>query len=61
MMTKLGIYVDGTYQSGKKNYEFDWRRPINIETVRGQRHRQAPSTNYARRAVMGGATRSNAK
>lgn len=28
---KLGIYVDGTYNSGKKNYEYDWRRPVNIE------------------------------
>lgn len=29
--SKIGIYVDGSYMSGKKNYEFDWRRPINIE------------------------------
>lgn len=29
--SKIGIYVDGNYRSGKKNYEFDWRRPINIE------------------------------
>ena len=28
---QIGIYVEGNYQSGKKNYEFDWRRPINIE------------------------------
>ena len=28
---KLGIYVDGTYGGGKKNYEYDWRRPINME------------------------------
>ena len=28
---KIGIYVDGNYQSDKKNYEFDWRRPMNIE------------------------------
>lgn len=26
-----GIYVDGTYNSTKKNYQYDWRRPINIE------------------------------
>ncbi len=32
---KLGIYVDGTYKSGKKNYEFDWRRPINMEYFEG--------------------------
>ncbi len=29
--SKIGIYVDGNYQNGKKNYEFNWRRPINIE------------------------------
>ena len=28
---KIGIYVDGSYQNGKRNFEFDWRRPINIE------------------------------
>lgn len=28
---KFGIYVDGTYSNSKKNYEYDWRRPINIE------------------------------
>ena len=33
--SKIGIYVDGNYQSGKKNYEFDWRRPVNIELFEG--------------------------
>lgn len=28
---KKGIYVDGNYSSKQKNYEFDWRRPINFE------------------------------
>ena len=28
---KIGIYVNGTYQNGKANYKFDWRRPVNIE------------------------------
>lgn len=28
---KIGIYVDGTYGGGKKNYEYNWRRPINME------------------------------
>lgn len=28
---KIGIYVDGNYNSNKKNYEYDWRRPVNIE------------------------------
>lgn len=29
--SKIGIYVDGNYSSGKKNYEYNWRRPINFE------------------------------
>ena len=29
--TKIGIYVDGSYKSGRKNYEYNWRRPVNIE------------------------------
>ncbi len=28
---KIGIYVEGTYNREKKNYQYDWRRPINIE------------------------------
>lgn len=28
---KIGILVDGTYSTKQKNYEYDWRRPINIE------------------------------
>lgn len=28
---KIGIYVTGTYNADMKNFEFDWRRPINIE------------------------------
>ena len=29
--SKIGIYIDGNYESGKKNYEHNWRRPMNIE------------------------------
>ena len=28
---QTGIYVDGAYQSDKKNYEFNWQRPANFE------------------------------
>ena len=28
---KIGIYVNGTYSNSKKNYEYNWRRPINFE------------------------------
>jgi hypothetical protein len=34
--SKIGIYVDGNYQTDKKNYEFDWRRPINMEFFEGE-------------------------
>lgn len=27
----IGIYVKGSYQNGKNNYSFNWRRPINFE------------------------------
>lgn len=27
----IGIYTDGTYNSDKKNYYYDWRRPVTIE------------------------------
>lgn len=29
--SKIGIYVDGNYNGSKKNYQYDWRRPINLE------------------------------
>lgn len=28
---KIGILVNGTYNSSKHNYEYNWRRPINFE------------------------------
>lgn len=29
--SKIGILVNGSYSSNKKNYEYNWRRPINFE------------------------------
>ncbi|MBQ6062032.1 MAG: CotH kinase family protein [Prevotella sp.] len=29
--SKIGIYVEGNYKSGKKNYSYNWRRPVNFE------------------------------
>lgn len=29
--TKIGIYTVGDYKKNRNNYDFDWRRPINIE------------------------------
>ena len=55
---KFGIYVDGNYEAGKKNYEFDWRRPINFEFFeKGNEDSQLNQLCETR--IMGGATRSN--
>ncbi|MBQ7420385.1 MAG: CotH kinase family protein [Prevotella sp.] len=55
---KIGIYVDGTYQSGKKNYEFDWRRPITFEYF--ENGNEASKLNQlCETRIMGGATRNN--
>ena len=56
---KIGIYVEGSYQDGKKNYEFDWRRPISFEFF--EQGNEASKLNQLCEArIMGGATRSNA-
>ncbi len=55
---KIGIYVDGTYQNGKKNYEFDWRRPINIEYFEGEGTPSALNQLCETR-IQGGATRTS--
>ena len=54
--TKIGIYVDGTYQSGKKNYEFDWRRPINFEYFE-QGNETSKLNQLCETRIMGGASR----
>lgn len=58
--SKIGIYVDGTYQSGKKNYEFDWRRPINIEFFFEPGY-ESQINQLCEARIMGGATRSSAR
>ena len=55
---KIGIYVDGTYQSGKKNYEFDWRRPTNIEFF-FEPEQESQINQLCETRIMGGATRGN--
>lgn len=55
---KIGIYVDGTYQSGKKNYEFDWRRPVNIEFF-FETEQESQMNQLCETRIMGGATRGN--
>lgn len=33
---KLGILAEGTYEAGKRNYRFNWRRPVNFEFFEGE-------------------------
>ena len=55
---KIGIYVDGTYQSGTENYRFDWRRPINFEYF--ETGGKASELNQlCETRIQGGATRTN--
>ena len=58
--SKIGIYVDGNYQSGKKNYEFDWRRPMNIEFF-FEPENESQINQLCEARIMGGATRSSAR
>lgn len=53
---KLGIYVDGNYKNGSKNYEFDWRRPINFELFEGEESGSSLNQLCETR-VQGGASR----
>ena len=55
---KIGIYVDGTYQSGKKNYEFDWRRHTNFEFL-FEPEQESQINQLCETRIMGGATRGN--
>lgn len=55
---KIGIYVDGTYQNGTKNYEFDWRRPINFEYFENG-NEESQLNQLCETRIMGGATRNN--
>jgi len=62
---KIGIYVEGTYGNNasnnyKKNYEYDWRRPMNIEffETSGQ---ESVINQLGEMRICGGATRGNAR
>ena len=55
---KIGIYVSGTYNSNKKNYEYNWRRPINIEMFENS-DEQSIINQLCETRIQGGATRSN--
>ncbi len=53
---KIGIYVNGSYQSGKKNYQFDWRRPVNIEYFAGK-NTESEINQLCETRIQGGASR----
>ena len=55
---KIGIYVDGTYQSGTENYRFDWRRPINFEYFE-TKGKASELNQLCETRIQGGATRTN--
>lgn len=55
---KIGIYVEGTYNDKQHNYEYDWRRPINIEMYETDGTTCALNQLCETR-VQGGATRTN--
>ena len=56
--SKIGIYSD-SYTNGKHNYEYDWRRPINLEYFEGT-GTQSILNQLCETRIMGGATRGNA-
>lgn len=56
---KIGIYVKGTYNSRNPNYEYDWRRPINLEYFDGA-DSESEINQLCETRVKGGATRGNA-
>ena len=55
---QIGIYVEGTYSSSQHNYEYDWRRPINLEYFEGEAQ-ESKLNQLCETRIMGGATRSN--
>ena len=57
--SKIGIYVDGNYNSGKKNYEYDWRRPLNVEFFFDGVDTPSNINQLCEFRIMGGATRTN--
>ena len=58
--SKIGIYVDGTYNNVKKNYEYDWRRPMNIEFFETSGE-ESVINQLGEMRICGGATRSSVR
>ncbi len=55
---KIGIYVEGNYEAGVKNYEYEWRRPVNIEYFPAA-GTEAAINQLCETRIQGGATRTN--
>lgn len=58
--SKIGIYSDAIAPDGQRNYEHDWRRPMNIEMYETDGSTCAINQLIEAR-IQGGATRSNAQ
>ncbi len=56
---KEGIYVQGNYSPGTPNYEYDWRRPINLEYFE-EAGKESAINQLCETRVKGGATRGSA-
>ena len=54
----LGIYVDGEYEPGYKNYSHNWRRPINFEFFE-QANAKGVLNQLCETRVMGNSSRDN--
>ncbi len=53
--TKIGIYVVGDYQKNLNNYDFDWRRPVNVELFE-KADAESVINQLCETRVMGGAS-----
>lgn len=53
---KIGIYVEGSYDTDKPNFNYDWRRPINLEYFESQ-NTESVINQLCETRVKGGATR----
>ena len=58
--SKIGIFVDGTYSNNQKNYEYNWRRPMNIELFETS-DQESVINQLGEMRVTGGATREYAR
>ena len=53
---QIGIYVEGTYDKERANYDYNWRRPVNIELFDGEGS-ESVLNQLGEMRVMGGASR----